>query len=151
MSTVSDEDLTRLLDEVASSYDVPEHGPDEVLAAIADVPPAVPLVRRRWVQLSAAAAVVTVGALVAASVYGGSNNANSTLPTAAETHGVAGLNGAQAPSAGADARQLTDSLQPQKSFSTGAGSAASGGAAQAPASAGAAVRDSSGLQTPQAS
>ena len=82
MSTLTDEDLTRLLDEAASSYDVPEHGPDEVLAAIADTPPAVPIVRRRWVQLSAAAAVATAGAVLAATAFSGGDAAMTQVASA---------------------------------------------------------------------
>jgi hypothetical protein len=81
MSTLTDDDLTRLLDEAASSYDVPEHGPGEILAALAEAPAPTPLIRRRWVQLSAAAAAVVAGAVFAASQYGG--DAASTEMTAA--------------------------------------------------------------------
>src|SRR3954462_6646250 len=63
MSTLTDDDLIHLLDEAASSYDIPEHGPDEVIAALADEPVRFPIHRRRWVQLSAAAAVATVAVI----------------------------------------------------------------------------------------
>jgi hypothetical protein len=80
MSTLTDADLTALLDEVASSYDVPEHGPDEILAALADQPTPLPIVRRRWVQLSAAAAVVVAGAVFAVAAHGDSTpSKKSTL------------------------------------------------------------------------
>ena len=130
MSTLNDDDLIQLLDELASSYDVPERGPDEIVAAIAEEPPAVPVLRRRWVQLSAAAAVIVAGAVIAASVYGGSDNASTKMVTAIKrAPGIAGAGEAHAPSAGGAVGP--DSLQPQDSFtSTTSGSAASGGAAQ---------------------
>ena len=59
MSTLTDEALARLLDEAASAHDVPVHGPDEILAALAEQRTRLPLLRRRWVQLSAAAVVLT--------------------------------------------------------------------------------------------
>jgi hypothetical protein len=71
MSTLTDEDLTALLDGLGSSYDVPEHGPGEVLAALAEQPAPVPLVRRRWLQLSAAASIAVVGLVAAAALSGG--------------------------------------------------------------------------------
>lgn len=70
MGTLTDEDLTSLLGEAAASFDVPEDGPDEVRAELAEEAEVVPLRRRRWVQVPAAAAVVTV-ALLAGSVWGG--------------------------------------------------------------------------------
>lgn len=70
MGTLTDEDLTSLLGEAAASFDVPEDGPDEVRAELADEAEVVPLRRRRWVQVPAAAAVVTL-ALLAGSVWGG--------------------------------------------------------------------------------
>ena len=82
MSTLSDEDLTRLLDEVASSYSIPGHGPDEILSAVAEIPPVVPIVRRRWVQLSAAAAVVVAGAVFAAMQYAGNDAARTNMTAA---------------------------------------------------------------------
>jgi hypothetical protein len=63
MSKFSDDDLGRMLDEAASSYAVPEHGPVEILAAIAEQPVRPPVARRPWVQLSSAAAIVAAGAL----------------------------------------------------------------------------------------
>ncbi len=60
MTTPTEQDLTRLLTETASSYDVPEHGPSEVLAAATRRRSAAP--RRRWIPLSAAAAVVVLAA-----------------------------------------------------------------------------------------
>lgn len=69
MGTLTDEDLTSLLGEAAASFDVPEDGPSEVRAELVHEAGVVPLRRRRWVQVPAAAAVVTV-ALLAASVWG---------------------------------------------------------------------------------
>jgi hypothetical protein len=84
MSTLTDDDLTRLLGETASSYPVPEHGPDEILAALADTPTAVPVVRRRWVQLSAAATLITAGVLYAGAQSGdGGGSTSSSTGTAA--------------------------------------------------------------------
>lgn len=59
MSTLTDDDLTRLLTAAAADHPVPERGPQEVLAALAEAPVRLPLRRRRPVQLLAAAAVVT--------------------------------------------------------------------------------------------
>ena len=70
MGTLTDEDLASLLGEAAASFAVPEDGPDEVKAELAEEASVVPLRRRRWVQVPAAAAVVT-GALLAGSVWSG--------------------------------------------------------------------------------
>ena len=74
MSTLTDDDLTRLLDEAGDSYPVPEHGPDEILAALRDEPVRIPLARRRWVQLSAAATLITAGLLYVGAQSGTSNS-----------------------------------------------------------------------------
>jgi hypothetical protein len=81
MSTITDEDLTRLLAEAASSYDVPGHGPDEILAALAEQPPATPIHRRPWIQLSSAAAVVVAGVVFFAST-GSNPESAGTVSTA---------------------------------------------------------------------
>lgn len=73
MGTLTDEDLTSLLGEAAASFDVPEEGPSEVRTELADEAAVVPLRRRRWVQVPAAAAVVTV-AMLAGSVWGGAGS-----------------------------------------------------------------------------
>lgn len=73
MTTLTEEALTQLLDEAASSYGVPEHGPDEVVAAMATEPERPPVLRRRWVQLSAAAALVAAGVVFGVAQYGGAN------------------------------------------------------------------------------
>ena len=126
MSTLSDEDLIRLLDEAASSYDVPEHGPDEVLAAIADAPAPVAVLRRRGVQLSAAAAVVIAGAVFAATQLGGTEAVNNKMTTAQQdTRHLDGL----APAAEAPVPPAAS--QPQTYSSIG-GAAASGGGVAAP-------------------
>jgi hypothetical protein len=72
MGTLTDEDLRSLLGEAAGGFAVPADGPGEVLAAAApgDV---VPLHRRRWVRLPAAAAVVA-GAVLAGTLLGGGSD-----------------------------------------------------------------------------
>lgn len=131
MSTLRDEDLTRLLAEAASSYDVPPHGPAEVLAAHAKAPLPVPVVRRRWVQLSAAAAVITAGAVLGASLYGGSEPIGTKTATAPEAAGTAksGRPGATPPRTygltNLSGNGTVDAGAPSRSAGTGA---ASGGA-----------------------
>jgi hypothetical protein len=99
MSTIPDEDLSTLLDEAASSYDVPSHGPDEILAAVAAEPARPAVLHRRWVQLSAAAAVVAAGLAFGVSRYDG--DGPSTRMTAAADAGSANGGGrADAPLAG---------------------------------------------------
>ena len=84
MTTFTDDDLTRLLAEAASSYDVPEHGADEVLAALGSTPVQRPVLRRRWVPLSCAAALVLVGVVFVAGEFG--RGATGTpMSTAAKT------------------------------------------------------------------
>lgn len=118
MSTLTDQDLTRLLDEAASSYDVPQHGPDEILAALATEPVKRPVIQRRWVQLSSAAALVTAGVVFAAVQYGG--DSSPALRT----------------TAAGDDRALTFG----KTDSAGGGTAAAPGEAYAPALADQAAR-----------
>jgi hypothetical protein len=77
MSTIPDEDLSTMLDELASSYDVPSHGPDEILAAIAELPKPKPVIRHGWFQLSAAAAVIGAGLVFLASTGTNSESAGS--------------------------------------------------------------------------
>lgn len=69
MSTLTDDDLTRLLDDAARAHPVPPDGTAEVLAAV-EVAPA-PLRRRRPVQLVAAAAVVWTAFVGGAVLLGG--------------------------------------------------------------------------------
>ena len=83
MSTVTDEDLTALLGGLASSYDVPAHGPDEVLSTLAALPQPVPVVRRRGFQLSAAAAVALTGLVAAIALAGGGGGGSDTAGSAA--------------------------------------------------------------------
>ena len=78
MSTVTDEDLTALLEGLASSYDVPAHGPAEVLSTLASLPRPVPIVRRRGVQLSAAAAVALTGLVAVIALAGGGAGSGSS-------------------------------------------------------------------------
>jgi hypothetical protein len=62
MGTLTDDDLRHLLGEAGGSFAVPEDGAADVADAALDAE-VVPLHRRRWVQLPAAAVVVT-GALL---------------------------------------------------------------------------------------
>lgn len=130
MGTLTDEDLTSLLGEAAASFDVPEDGPDEVRAELAEEAEVVPLRRRRWVQVPAAAAVVTV-ALLAGSVWGG-----------AGTDGGPQITGLSGDSAGesreAFTRQSGDQLLDRQSGTGGLAApqpatAVGGGTAAAPA------------------
>ena len=104
MTTLTDEDLTALLEGEASSYDVPPHGPAEVLSTLAILPAPVPLVRRRWLQLSAAAAAMVV-AVVAMGAVSGSGDDNADMTAAGsgreDTAGYAtgGTTGGTAPQA----------------------------------------------------
>lgn len=114
MSTLTDEDLSRLLEESASSYGVPAHGPTEILAALAGQP-ATPLYRRRWLQLSSAAAAVTVGLVFAASLGSGSGGGESaSSPTAVTAdRGLA--------QKGLDTRApINKGMQPDTAFAPGA-------------------------------
>ncbi|MDT7545763.1 MAG: hypothetical protein QOE99_1873 [Actinomycetota bacterium] len=120
MSTIPDEDLSTLLDELASSYDVPSHGPDEILAAVAEQPKPKPIVRHGWFQLSAAAAVIGAGLVFLASTGTNSESAGS---------------GATATSAHVKAPAAT-TRDVGKSFTTNGTAAGSGGAAAAPAAGG---------------
>jgi hypothetical protein len=86
MSSITDEDLSTLLDELGSSYDVPSHGPDEILAALAEQPKPKPIVRHGWFQLSAAAAVIGAGLVFLASTGGNSESAGSATPSSAIAH-----------------------------------------------------------------
>lgn len=58
MSVLTDDALTRLLDEAAAGFAVPDDGPASVLAQLEEPPLRAPLHRRRPVRLLAAAAVV---------------------------------------------------------------------------------------------
>jgi hypothetical protein len=137
MSTINDEDLTHLLDEVASSYDIPGHGPAEVLAALAEQPARLPVVRRRWVQLSAAAAVVTAGAVFAASQYG--SEAATTKMTTAQAERRVDSFAPAVPGTGGDTAQSRALSQSATTYSS-MGSESGGGAKAAPAPASAPVK-----------
>lgn len=80
MGTLTDEDLRHLLGEAAQGFDVPEDGPAEVRDA-ADAAEVVPLRRRRWVQVPAAAAVVA-GAVLAGTLLAGGGDAGPPETTA---------------------------------------------------------------------
>ena len=79
---LTDDDLVRLLTETAETYAVPELGPSLIREEVEDVPPARPVHRRRWVQASAAAAVVA-GALLAGSLLPGRGAATLDTQVAA--------------------------------------------------------------------
>jgi hypothetical protein len=124
MTNISDDDLSRLLADAASSYEVPEHGPAEVLATIGDQPARRPVTRRPWIQLSSAAAVVAAGALFFAV-----NDGNPTV--AAHSAPTSRLDKADqfqrdAVQFGAPVAAGRTGSQPQKAVA-GVGSAASGG------------------------
>lgn len=113
MGTLTDEDLTSLLGEAAASFVVPEDGPELVRTELAEEAAVVPLRRRRWVQVPAAAAVVTA-ALVAGSVWGSGGSPEIT-----------GLSGdVSAPSTDGD---TSFTRQSARDLSTGSSAAATGG------------------------
>lgn len=91
MGTLTDEDLRHLLDEAAGSYEVPEEGPQGALDALEEQV-VVPLRRRRWVQVPAAAAVVA-GAVLGGVLLAGQLR-SGPAPTTAAAPGAAGLKGA---------------------------------------------------------
>lgn len=139
MGTLTDEDLTSLLGEAAASFDVPEDGPDEVRAELADEAEVVPLRRRRWVQVPAAAAVVT-GALLAGSVWGGGGGTDTKLARVpglsgdtASTDGSGAVGGGAGESGGTLDRQIADQLTFARQ--SGPQSATGGVAAPQPAAA----------------
>jgi hypothetical protein len=106
MSTLTDADLTALLDETAGAYDVPPHGPDEVLAVLAEGRSAVRAPRRRWV-LSAAACVALIGVLLAAAAStGGGDSADQMSAGGSGEVGGAGLAPAAPPQAGTQGRDM---------------------------------------------
>lgn len=70
MRTIDDDDLVRLLEEAGTSFAVPGHGPAEVLDVLAQPTAVVPLRRRRWARVLAAAAVVT-GAVAGGALLAG--------------------------------------------------------------------------------
>lgn len=70
MGTFTDADLVHLLGEAGDGFAVPEDGAARVLDA-RDAVSVVPLHRRRWLQLSAAAAVTAAGLVLGVSLLGG--------------------------------------------------------------------------------
>lgn len=82
---LTDDDLTRLLGEAAASFEVPDEGPGSVIEELEDTAPARPWLRRRGVQLTAAAAVVAIAAVLAQSLGGPS--ASPKQVTTAAGHG----------------------------------------------------------------
>jgi hypothetical protein len=140
MSTISDDDLSRLLDEAASSYDVPGHGLDDILAALEDLPQPTPMVRRGWFQLSSAAAVAVAGLVFLATTGNNPESAGSSTSSAGANHSTAtrrdvagstgetkGLN----PAAGVAAPVPAFDTGSSSSGSTGGGAALTGGGAAA--------------------
>lgn len=83
MSTLTDDDLTRLLTEAADSWPVPDDGAPAVVGAAAQPAAAVPLRRRRPVQLLAAAAVVAAAFAGGALLQGQQNSVRATQQQAA--------------------------------------------------------------------
>ncbi|MCU1589107.1 MAG: hypothetical protein JWP11_363 [Frankiales bacterium] len=134
MSNINDDELTRLLDEAASSYGVPEHGTDEVLAAAADQPARITVARRHWVQLSAAAVIVVAAVVFAASQLGSPVSSRTTVadqsaPLKRAPHGaVAGTTDSAR-------RSATNGVGSTTSFGAESGSAGGGAAFAAPQSA----------------
>lgn len=128
MGTLTDEDLRHLLGEAAASFDVPEDGPDEVRAELAEEAEVVPLRRRRWVQVPAAAAVVTV-ALLAASVWGSGGGSpeitglsgDVSAPSTDDGGGVGGATGGE--SGGTLDRQSDEQLLSAPLFDRQSGTA----------------------------
>jgi hypothetical protein len=149
MSKISDDDLSRLLNEAASSYDVPEHGPDEVLVAIADLPSKPPVARRPWVQLSSAIAAAAAIALFFAVNDGNPTVASNSAPTnkttlADQVNRRSALTG----SAVKAAPGLAPADQYSGTWSSGSFGVAGSGAAAAPVPAAASV--SGALTAPEA-
>ena len=129
MGTLNDSDLMHLLGEAADSQAVPECGPDLIRDAYEEQGQVVPLRRRRWVQVSAVAAVAALWLTVGASFVGnsddrigqlaGAGRAEQTAPTAAEagpkaltfSRDTAATGGVAAPMPAAAApRTLTDQV-----------------------------------------
>ena len=71
MGTFTDADLQHLLGEAGGSFELPDCGAELVLDAAGQTGRVVPLHRRRWVQLSSAAAVVAVGVVLGIGLFGG--------------------------------------------------------------------------------
>ncbi|MCW2598297.1 MAG: putative lipoprotein [Frankiales bacterium] len=105
---LTDDDLTRLLGEAAEAFDVPDEGPGFVLEELADAIPARPWLRRRGVQLTAAAAAIAVAAVLAQNVGSSSHRTQQAaaavkrlalpaIPRDSATTGGRGLAGAAAP------------------------------------------------------
>lgn len=119
MTTLTDEDLTALLGEVTGSYDVPEDGPELVLAALTAEPTVVPLRQRRWAQGLAAAAVI------AAAFAGGAllDRADATPPD----NQLAATGPESLPRPAAD-QSLSDVVDPQSGASSRAAAPAPAGA-----------------------
>ena len=70
MGTFTDDDLQHLLGEAGGTFALPDCGAELVLDAVEQAGRVVPLHRRRWVQLSSAAAVVAVGVALGVGLIG---------------------------------------------------------------------------------
>lgn len=94
MGTLTDEDLRHLLGEAAGSFEEPEDGIQGVFDALGELV-VVPLRRRRWVQVPAAAAVVA-GAVLGGVLLSGHLGGGDAAPTtaAARAPAAAGPKGA---------------------------------------------------------
>jgi hypothetical protein len=131
MGTLTDEDLRHLLGEAGGSFAVPQDGAGEVLEA-AEQQVVVPLHRRRWVQVPAAAAAVAVAVLGGTLLIGDDpqRSAQRAAPVAA-SQPESGPRGA-----GDDAgTQVTadGSVAGRSGESTGGGGVAAGAPGLAPA------------------
>jgi hypothetical protein len=137
---LTDDDLTRLLAEAGAAFEVPDEGPAFVLEELGDATPARPWLRRRGVQLTAAAAVVVVAALLAQNVGATSGpstklavDGGASRPAAARP-AVPSLVAPPAPRAAfetnpamsATSGHVTAQTQPMASVATGAADDASG-------------------------
>jgi hypothetical protein len=136
MSTITDDDLSHLLDEAASSYDVPEHGLDDILAALEDLPRSTPIVRRGWFQLSSAAAVAVAGLVFLATTGNNPESAGSSTSSAGANHSTAAqrdVAGATGQKAAAPVPRAAFGTSGSSSGSAGGGAALTGVGAGAPA------------------
>lgn len=130
MSTLTDDDLTRLLDEAGQATPVPDDGIQAVLVALEDVPAPVSLRRRRPVQLVAAAAVVCAAFLGGALLQGGggaSERATTALSSAPTEEALSGLESPAAPDQAAPQDSESSNLDATQDFA-GAGAARQSGA-----------------------
>ena len=136
MGTFTDADLQHLLGEAGGSFALPDCGAELVLDAAEQTGRVVPLHRRRWVQLSSAAAVVAVGVVLAIGLFGddvdnrigqlaGAGNNEQSRPEPASSAGPVPGGPAAGALADGDARSTApESLVRLDAPSTGAPAAA---------------------------